>query len=101
MQHSAKDCSKGTQNALAFLPEQHTDFIFSVFAEEWGFAGCMALLIIFFILIIRGLNIAYRCRDSFGTILSVGVSIIITWQVFINIGMVMGLMPVVGFHCRL
>lgn len=91
-----KGLLKGTQNALAFLPEQHTDFIFSVFAEEWGFAGCMALLMIFLILIIRGLNIAYRCRDSFGTILSVGVSIIICWQVFINIGMVMGLMPVVG-----
>jgi len=91
-----KGLFKGTQNALAFLPEQHTDFIFSVFAEEWGFAGCMTLLIIFLFLIIRGLNIAYRCRDSFGTILSVGVSIIICWQVFINIGMVMGLMPVVG-----
>jgi len=91
-----KGLFKGTQNALAFLPEQHTDFIFSVFAEEWGFAGCMALIIIFLFLIIRGLNIAYRCRDSFGTILSVGVCIIISWQVFINIGMVMGLMPVVG-----
>ncbi|MBT8357810.1 MAG: FtsW/RodA/SpoVE family cell cycle protein, partial [Deltaproteobacteria bacterium] len=76
--------------------EQHTDFIFSVLAEEWGFAGSIFLVIIFLILLIRGLNVAYGCRDPFGTILSVGISAMIFWQVVINIGMVMGLMPVVG-----
>ena len=93
---SGKGFLKGTQNALAFLPEQHTDFIFSVLAEEWGFMGSIALLLIFLMFILGGLNIAQGCRDSFGTILSVGITAMISWQVFINIGMVMGLMPVVG-----
>ena len=87
---------KGTQNALSFLPEQHTDFILSVLAEEWGFAGTGLILLIYLLLIIWGLNIAHGCRDSFGTILSVGVTAMIFWQVFINVGMIMGLMPVVG-----
>jgi rod shape determining protein RodA len=87
---------KGTQNALSFLPEQHTDFIFSVLAEEWGFVGSVFILFLFLVLIIWGLNIAYRCRDPFGTILAVGATAMIFWQVFINIGMAMGLMPIVG-----
>jgi len=93
---AGKGFLKGTQNALSFLPEQHTDFIFSVLAEEWGFFGSAALLILFLLLILWGLNIAHGCRDNFGTILSVGVTALIAWQVLINIGMVMGLMPVVG-----
>ena len=87
---------QGTQNALDFLPEQHTDFIFSVLAEEWGMVGAGILLLLFSLLILWGLNIAQSCRDPFGTILSVGVTAMIFWQVVINIGMVMGLMPVVG-----
>jgi len=93
---SGKGFLNGTQNALSFLPEQHTDFIFSVLSEEWGFMGSAALLLAFLILIVWGLNIAQKCRDPFGTILSVGLTAVIFWQVFINIGMVMGLMPVVG-----
>ena len=93
---TGKGFLKGTQNALFFLPEQHTDFIFSVLSEEWGFVGSAVLLIFFLMLIIYGLNVAYRCRDPFGTILSVGVTSMIFWQVFINIGMAMGLLPVVG-----
>jgi rod shape determining protein RodA len=87
---------KGTQNALSFLPEEHTDFIFSVLAEEWGFLGSMALVILFLILIIWALNVAYGCREPFGTILAVGVTAMIFWQAFINMGMAMGLLPVVG-----
>ncbi|MDF1592801.1 MAG: rod shape-determining protein RodA [Desulfobacterales bacterium] len=87
---------KGTQNALEFLPEQHTDFIFSVLAEEWGFVGSLLLLLLFLMLIVWGLNVAQGCREPFGTILAVGVTAMIFWQVFINLGMVMGLMPVVG-----
>jgi len=87
---------KGTQNALSFLPEQHTDFIFSVLAEEWGFVGSVVILSLFLMLIIWGLNIAYRCRDPFGTILAVGLTAMMFWQVFINVGMAMGLMPIVG-----
>jgi len=86
----------GTQNALNFLPEQHTDFILSVLAEEWGLVGCGILLILYFLLLFWGLNIAYNCRNMFGSILAFGVTTMIFWQIFINIGMVMGLMPVVG-----
>ena len=93
---SGKGFLKGTQNALAFLPEQHTDFIFSVLAEEWGFIGSIVLLLLFLMFILWGLNIAQNCRDSFGTMLSVGITVMFFWQVSINIAMVMGLMPVVG-----
>jgi rod shape determining protein RodA len=86
----------GTQNALNFLPEQHTDFILSVLAEEWGLAGCVVLLALYFLLLFLGLNISYNCRNMFGSLLAMGVTIMIFWQIFINVGMVMGLMPVVG-----
>jgi len=87
---------KGTQNTLSFLPEQHTDFILSVLSEEWGFLGSIVVLLLYMFLFIWGLNIAHKSRDSFGTILSVGITAMIFWEAFINIGMVMGLMPVVG-----
>ncbi|MBU1344657.1 MAG: rod shape-determining protein RodA [Proteobacteria bacterium] len=93
---TGKGFLKGTQNALSFLPEQHTDFIVSVLAEEWGLVGCSILLVLYFFLLFWGLNIAYNCRNMFGSILAFGVTAMIFWQIFINIGMVMGLMPVVG-----
>ncbi|MBC2736305.1 MAG: rod shape-determining protein RodA [Desulfobacteraceae bacterium] len=93
---TGKGFLEGTQNALSFLPEQHTDFIFSVLAEEWGFMGAVILIFIFLIFIFWALNIAYSCRDPFGTILAVGITAMIAWQAVINMGMVMGLMPVVG-----
>jgi len=93
---TGKGFLEGTQNALSFLPEQHTDFIFSVLAEEWGFMGAMILIFAFLAFIFWSLNIAYSCRDPFGTILAVGVTAMIAWQAVINMGMVMGLMPVVG-----
>ena len=93
---SGRGFLRGPQNALSFLPEQHTDFIFSVLAEEWGFIGSFVLILMFLFLIIWGLNVANGCRDNFGTILAVGITAMIAWQVVINIGMVMGLMPVVG-----
>jgi rod shape determining protein RodA len=93
---SGKGYLQGTQNALSFLPEEHTDFIFSVLAEEWGAVGSILLILLFLALILWGLNIAHRCRDPFGTLLAVGITALIAWQVIINIGMTMGLMPVVG-----
>jgi rod shape determining protein RodA len=93
---AGKGFLRGTQNALSFLPEQHTDFIVSVLAEEWGLVGCSILLMLYFILLFWGLNIAYNCRNIFGSILAFGITAMIFWQIFINIGMVMGLMPVVG-----
>ena len=82
---SGKGFLKGTQNALSFLPEEHTDFIFSVLAEEWGFLGSATLVLLFLILIFWGLTVAHGCREPFGTIVAVGVTAMIFWQVFINI----------------
>jgi rod shape determining protein RodA len=91
-----KGYTHGTQTQLRFLPEQHTDFAFSVFAEEWGFAGCLVLLLLYMFLIMWGLQIANRCNDRLGSILAVGVTAMLFWHVVINIGMVIGLFPVVG-----
>jgi rod shape determining protein RodA len=93
---TGKGFLKGTQNALSFLPEEHTDFIFSVLAEEWGLMGSLVLVLLFLVFIFWGLNVAIACREPFGTILAIGVTAMIFWQVIINIGMAMGLMPVVG-----
>jgi rod shape determining protein RodA len=78
------------------LPEQHTDFAFSVLAEEWGLAGSVALLLIYLFMILWGLNIAKNSKERFGYMVAVGVVAIIFWQVAINVGMVTGLLPVVG-----
>jgi len=87
---------QGTQTQLRFLPEQHTDFAFSVFSEEWGFAGCFIMLLLYLFLILWGLNIARRCNDHFGSLMAVGVTAMLFWHIIINIGMVIGLFPVVG-----
>lgn len=87
---------EGTQVHLQFLPERHTDFIFSVLAEEWGFAGSLVVLALFALLILWGLDIAAKARDTFGRLLAVGVTSILFFHVVVNIGMVLGLLPVVG-----
>lgn len=87
---------EGTQTRLHFLPEQHTDFAFSVLAEEWGFIGAAVLLMLYLFLILWGLNIARNSKDKFGSILATGLVAMIFWQVVINVGMVTGLLPVVG-----
>jgi len=86
----------GTQVHLDFLPERHTDFAFSVLAEEWGFAGSMVFLASFFLMIFLGLNVAQSARDKFGVFLAFGVTALLFWQAFVNIAMVLGLLPVVG-----
>lgn len=91
-----KGFMNGTQKGLAFLPEQHTDFIFSVWAEEHGFAGSLLLLALYFWLIASGVDIAGNARDRFGHFLAVGVTAMLFWQVTVNIGMVTGVLPVVG-----
>lgn len=93
---AGKGFVKGTQSQLRFLPEQHTDFAFSVFAEEWGFVGCLVLIILYLSLVLWGLNIARRCNDRFGGLLAVGVTAMLFWHIVINMGMVIGLFPVVG-----
>ncbi|MGH7785799.1 MAG: rod shape-determining protein RodA [Candidatus Binatia bacterium] len=86
----------GTQNKLNFLPEEHTDFIFSVFAEEWGFVGTVVLLLLYLALILRGAYIASRARDNLGALLVAGLTGTIFWQAVINIAMTSGSLPVVG-----
>ena len=86
----------GTQNQLQFLPERHTDFIFSVIGEEWGFLGCLAILCLYLFLILSGLRIAKESPDLFGKFLASGVTLLLASHIFINIGMTIGLMPVTG-----
>lgn len=93
---SGKGFLKGSQTRLHFLPEQHTDFIFSVFAEEWGFLGSLLLIFFYLCLVLRGLDIAKNSKDRFGKYLAISITTMIFWQVFINMGMVMGILPVVG-----
>lgn len=87
---------QGTQAQLKFLPEQQTDFVFSVYAEEWGFFGALVLISLFLLLILWGLKIALHSRDYLGTLVAFGISMLIFWGVLINIGMVLGIVPVVG-----
>jgi len=87
---------RGTQNHLNFLPEQHTDFIFSVFSEEFGFVGAVSLMVLYCVFLLRALAIAAHARDRFGVLLVLGVSSIVFWQVVVNVGMTTGLFPVVG-----
>jgi rod shape determining protein RodA len=91
-----KGMFKGTQARLNFLPEQTTDFVFAVYAEEFGFAGSMLVLGLYVALIARGIWIARHARDRFGALLAVGISGVIFWQVAVNVGMATGMLPVVG-----
>jgi rod shape determining protein RodA len=91
-----KGWGQGTQTLLSFLPEQHTDFIFSVWAEEHGFVGCLLLLALYYALVVSALGIAGNARDRFGHFLAVGITGMLFWHAFINMGMVTGVMPVVG-----
>lgn len=86
----------GSQNRLNFIPEHHTDFIFSVIGEEWGFIGGFLLLILFFILMMKILNIALHARNRFGTLVASGISVVFVFHIIVNIGMSMGIAPVVG-----
>jgi rod shape determining protein RodA len=86
----------GTQNQLQFLPEHWTDFPFAVWAEEWGFVGCFVLIGCYLFLILWALNLAAEARDRFAQVLCVGAAALLFWHVFFNIGMVIGLLPVVG-----
>ncbi|MBI9079634.1 MAG: rod shape-determining protein RodA [Pseudodesulfovibrio sp.] len=87
---------QGTQSQLRFLPERHTDFAVAVFGEEWGFVGIMLLLSLFCIFLYQIVMISRDARGLFGSYLAVGVFFYFFWQILINTGMVLGLMPVVG-----
>lgn len=87
---------QGTQNQFGFLPDQHSDFPFSVFAEEFGFIGCLGLLSLYCFLSIWAIHIASQAKDRFGAALAIGCGSIIFWHTACNLGMSMGLLPVVG-----
>jgi len=91
-----KGWANGTQNQLNFLPERHTDFIFSVIGEEWGFLGVLAVALLYFFIIKRAFNIASSTSNMYGKSIAAGIAVMLAFQVIINIGMTIGLMPVVG-----
>ena len=93
---SGKGYLKGTQTHLNFLPAHHTDFIFAVIGEELGFIGCMLLLILFGVVAWRAFRIARLSRDLYGTLIAAGVGGVVIFQVFLNVGMTIGILPVTG-----
>jgi rod shape determining protein RodA len=95
-QLAGKGLFGGTQSRLAFLPERHTDFIFAAFAESWGFLGAVALLAVYGLLALRGLEVAATARDSLGGLVATGATVLLVSQALVNLGMVTGLLPVVG-----
>ena len=86
----------GHQTRLGFLPEAHTDFVFPVFCEQWGFAGSVSIVFLYWLLIWSGLRIASEAADSFGKLLASGVMILMAWHVLFNISMSLGLLPIAG-----
>ncbi|KHT39831.1 peptidoglycan glycosyltransferase MrdB [Pectobacterium brasiliense] len=93
---SGKGWLHGTQSQLEFLPERHTDFIFAVLSEELGLIGVLILLAMYLFMIMRGLVIAANAQTSFGRVMVGGLMLILFFYVFVNIGMVSGILPVVG-----
>lgn len=91
-----KGIFEGTQTQLDIVPEQHTDFIFTAIGEEMGFVGAMALLGLFSFVVWRGLRIAMLAKDTFGALLAAGVTGMVAFQVFVNVGMTVGIMPITG-----
>ncbi len=87
---------EGTQSQLRFVPEKHSDFAVAVFGEEWGFVGCVALVSLYCFFLLAIYSTVVKARDRFGSMLAVGVFFYFFWQIVINMGMVIGLMPVVG-----
>lgn len=87
---------QGTQSKLEFLPKHHTDFIFSAFAEEWGFVGSLFVLALFCLFVLLGVDIVRKAKDRFGSILAMGCLSLVIWHAIVNIGMEIGLLPVVG-----
>ena len=91
-----KGIFQGTQSQLDFLPENHTDFIFAVVGEEFGFVGAAVLLLLYLIVMMRGIQIAREAADMFGRLLAVGITSMLAFHVLVNVGMTTGIMPVTG-----
>lgn len=93
---TGKGLFNGTQSQLNFLPENHTDFIFSVIGEELGFIGVLVVLILYAVVFYRGLKIAMEAKDDFGSLLAIGIVAMLAFHVLVNVGMTIGIMPVTG-----
>jgi rod shape determining protein RodA len=91
-----KGFMQGTQAQLNFLPEKHTDFIFTMFAEEMGFIGAVSLLALYLLVLLFIAYMALRCRSTFARLVAAGIGLCLFTYVFINVAMVTGLVPVVG-----
>ena len=91
-----KGLFEGTQSQLNFLPENHTDFIFAVVGEELGFIGVVCLLLLYMVVLWRGVQIAKDASDMFGRLLAVGITSMLAFHVLVNVGMTLGIMPVTG-----
>lgn len=87
---------QGTQNQFKFLPDQYSDFPYAVFAEDWGFAGSVILIGLYAFLSLWAIRVASQAKDRFGAVIAIGVGAMIFWHAVINLGMVLGMLPVVG-----
>lgn len=94
--YTGKGLMSGTQSQLNFLPEKHTDFIFSVFAEEMGFTGVIFLITLYLILLIKGIDVIYHARDRSGSLMAAGIVSMLSFHIIFNIGMTTGIFPIVG-----
>jgi rod shape determining protein RodA len=95
-QLTGKGLTAGTQSPLGYLPIAESDFVFSGLAEDLGFVGAIILFALFIVLLLSALRIAYRSRDAFGTYVAGGVAAMLTFQIVVNVGMAISLMPITG-----
>jgi len=93
---TGKGFGYGTQSHLGYLPVYWTDFIFATFSEEWGFIGAMLLLVLYFLLLVVIVRVAYKSTNAMGSLLAIGVFAVFFTQFIINVGMNLGLLPVTG-----
>ena len=93
---SGQGFMRGTQNQFKFLPDQFSDYPFAVFAEDWGFLGCLFLVSLYAALVLWAVRVAATAKDRFGAVLAIGVGALVFWHAFFNMGMVTGILPVVG-----
>jgi rod shape determining protein RodA len=93
---SGRGFGHGSQKALSFLPRQHTDFIYSVVGEEFGFLGGLTVLVLYAIVLVRGVVLARKMRSPFGSLASIGITALLCYHVVVNVGMTLGIVPVTG-----
>ena len=93
---TGRGLEQATQTGLNFLPEHHTDFIFSVVGEEFGFAGCAVVLALYALLLWRALLVLTVAKNVFGALVAGGIAAMLAFQIFVNVGMTIGIMPITG-----